>query len=450
MNRERETMFEHSRVEDKTWSTKLSRIGALSASDEKVVFNNLGHMLSAEALKELYSHEPGDRAVGIDGVTKESYGVNLDANLANLITRIRRGTYKPQPARLVEIPKEDGNTRPLAISCFEDKLVQRAVNEILVRIYEPLFLDCSFGFRPGRSQHAALKRLMNSCNKVQTGAVVEIDLRRCFNTIPHAPLHEFLTRKISDSRFLRLINILLKTPTATETGIVANDTGCPQGSILSPVLSNIFLHHVLDEWFTAINASHLGGHGDAIRFADDAIYVFRTKKAAERFAKVLPKRLEKYGLELNEAKSGVITTGQTAALQAATAGDKLPTFKFLGFTCYWGLARSGKFYRLKFTSRSDRMRTKLRGMRQYLRANLNHPDTTVVLDTVRRVVTGWLNYHAVTDNIRKLQAFLHITKRNLLWWFHRRSQRSKMTWDRLIQLLAERRYPTCRITVPLF
>lgn len=155
MNREGETMLEHSRVQDKTWLTKLSRIGALSVSDKKVVFNNLGHLLSVEALRELYSHEPGDRAVGIDGVTKESYGVALDANFANLIIRIRRGTYKPQPARLVEIPKEDGNMRPLAISCFEDKLVQRAINEILVRIYEPLFLDSSFGFRPGRSQHNA-------------------------------------------------------------------------------------------------------------------------------------------------------------------------------------------------------------------------------------------------------------------------------------------------------
>lgn len=275
-------------------------------------------------------------------------------------------------------------------------------------------------------------------------------MRQCFNTIPHAPLHEFLKQKISDRGFLRLINTLLKTPTATETGIVSNDTGCPQGSIISPVLSNIFLHYVLDEWFVAINASHLGGNGEAIRFADDAVYVFRDKKDAERLAKVLPKRLEKYGLELNEAKSGVIAAGQTAALQAATAGNKLPTFKFLGFTCYWGLARSGRFYRLKFTSRSDRMKTKLRGMRQYLRSNLNHPNTAVVLDTVRRVVMGWFNYHAVTDNIRKLRAFLFITKRNLFWWFHRRSQRCKMTWNRLILLLAERKYPTCRITVPLF
>jgi RNA-directed DNA polymerase len=252
-----------------TWSIKLECIGELSARNKDLVFNNLGHIICVEWLRELYRQLDGSKAVGIDGITKEKYGKNLETNLQDLIKRIRRGQYQPQPSRITEIPKEDGSTRPLAISCFEDKLVQLGVSTILNQIYEPLFLPCSFGFRPDRSCHDALKALNQATFEAQNGAVVEIDLRKYFNTIPHGALFEFLARKISDDRFLRLIKTLVKAPTVQEGQVVENELGSPQGSILSPVLSNIFLHHVIDLWFEEISKSHFRGNAKEIRYADD-------------------------------------------------------------------------------------------------------------------------------------------------------------------------------------
>lgn len=192
--------------------TKLDRISEISARNKFMVFNNLGHLINLNLLKEQYHQLDGSKAVGIDGVTKESYGKQLDENLIALLQRIRRSTYRPQPARLVEIPKEDGSTRPLAISCLEDKLVQSTVNLILTKIYEPIFLPCSYGFRPKRNCHDALRNLYKSTYQFWYGAVAEIDLRKCFNTIPHGKLLECLSKKIADKRFLVLINCLLHTP----------------------------------------------------------------------------------------------------------------------------------------------------------------------------------------------------------------------------------------------
>ena len=226
-----------------TWSTKLQRIGELSARDKTLVFNNLGHIIDAAWLRELYRQLDGSKAIGIDGITKDAYGANLEANLNDVIKRIRRGQYQPRPARIVEIPKEDGSTRPLAISCFEDKLIQLAVSQILSKIYEPLFLPCSFGFRPQQSCHDALKALNQATYKFKDGAVVEIDIAKYFNTIPHGPLFEFLKMKISDQRFLQLIDVLIKTPTMQNGIIVPSEEGSPQGSIISPAIANIYLHH---------------------------------------------------------------------------------------------------------------------------------------------------------------------------------------------------------------
>ncbi len=439
--------------ENKTnaWLMKLQRIEARSRAYPDELFNNVFHIIGVDMLRAIYCDMPSNKAIGIDGVSKDVYGENLDENLNLLITRIKRGTYKPKPARLVEIPKEDGSTRPLAISCFEDKLVQEAVNKILNMIYEPLFLNSSYGFRPNRSPHLALKRLTEECYKLKEGAIVEIDLKKCFNMIPHEPLKEFLDEKISDGRFLRLIDSLIKTPMCgKDGGVIPSEMGCPQGSIISPVLANIYLHHVIDKWFEAINISHLNGKGNAIRFADDAVFVFNSRTEAEKFAKVLPKRLAKYGLELNEAKSGILPAGSFLIQKMVNSGVKPPTFKFLGFLCYWGLNKSGKFYRLKFKSRNDRLQNKINGLRKYLKQNLNAPDTGYILDTVKRVILGWMNYHSISDNIRQVKLFDYLVKRNLLRWFRRRSQRSRMTIVRLIEILKERRYPVCKVRVQMY
>jgi len=436
--------------EANAWLIKLQRIEARSQAYPQEVFNNIFHIIGIDMLRTLYFEMPSDKAIGVDRVSKNDYGLNLDENLTLLVTRIKRGTYKPKPARLVEIPKEDGSTRPLAISCFEDKLVQEAVNKILNKIYEPLFLDSSYGFRPNRSPHLALQRLSEESFKLKEGAIVEIDLRKCFNMIPHDHLHTFLEEKISDRRFLRLVNALVKTPVHTKEGLLPSDLGCPQGSIISPILANVYLHHVIDKWFEAINVSHLKGQGKAIRFADDAVFVFHSKTEAEKFAKALPKRLAKYGLELNEAKSGILPAGSFLIQKMIHSGVKPPTFKFLGFVCYWGLSKSGKFYRLKFKSRSDRLQKKINGLKKHLKENRNTPDTGKFLDNIKRVVVGWMNYHSISDNIHQVRLFDNLTRRCLFEWFKRRSQRSKMTFEKLSKTLNERRYPVCKIRVQMY
>jgi retron-type reverse transcriptase len=226
-------MTVHSK-DGQTWLTKLERIGELSTRHKGMVFNNIGHLINADMLIVQYHLLSGSKAIGIDKVTKNLYGMNLKQNIHNLLKRIHRGTYKPKPARITEIPKEDGSKRPLAISCLEDKLVQLAVSTILSKIYEPLFLPCSYGFRPGQSCHDALRALNQTTFKNWSGTLIEIDIRKYFNTIPHSGLKEILRNKISDKRFLRLIDVLITMPIMEDKVVKPNIIGCPQGSSNTP------------------------------------------------------------------------------------------------------------------------------------------------------------------------------------------------------------------------
>lgn len=432
-----------------TWLTKLDRIGELSAQNQGMVFNNIGHLISADMLKEQYRRLDRNKAVGIDKVTKKAYGQQLDENINELLKRVRRGTYKPKPARITGIPKEDGSTRPLAISCFEDKLVQLASSTILSKIYEPLFLPCSYGFRPGRSCHDALRALTAAVFPNMNGAIVEIDIRKYFNTIPHQVLMKLLRKKISDRRFLRLIEVLITAPIIEGKQQERNVRGCPQGSIIAPILANIYLHHVIDEWFETIKHAHLRGGADLIRYADDMVFTFERPEEAERFYRVLPKRLAKYGLELHIDKSQVIPAGLGCAQRAHREGKRLPTFKFLGFTCYWGKARKG-FWRLKYKSRGDRFTAKLKGLRKFLWNNLNAKHPTVILKMVIRVVRGWINYHNISDNERIVDAFRRHCMRIIFKWFNRKGRRHPMRWDRFNRIMKTVGFPQAGKTVSMF
>ena len=408
-----------------TWLTKLNRIGKVSVKNRKVVFNNLGYLINADMLKEQYQQLDEKKAVGVDKVTKKDYGENLDENINMLIQRIRRGTYRPKPARIIEIPKEDGGSRPLAISCLEDKLIQLAVNKILTEIYEPLFSSNSYGYRPGKSCHDALRALNKATYQHPNGAIIEIDISKYFNTIPHKGIKEMLQRKISDRRFLRLIDVLMTAPIMEGNKDRENTEGCPQGSIISPILANIYLHHVIDEWFERIKHTHLKGNAELIRFADDMVFSFACQYDARRFYETLPKRLSKFGLQMHPDKSRCMAAGRMVAQNAENEGKRLETFNFLGFTCYWGKAKSG-FWRLKYTSRKDRFASKLKGLRSYLRENLNTPDTAETVQKVIQVVKGWVNYHAVSDNKRRVRGFLESVKRILLQWLNRRGGKRRV------------------------
>jgi len=368
--------------------------------------------------------------------------------LQSLLAKVRRGAYKPQAARVVEIPKEDGSTRPLAISCFEDKIIQMSATSIFNLIYEPLFLPSTHGYREGISPHNALRALMAYSNQNENGATVEIDLRKYFNSIPHAVLLEILEKKIVDKRFIRLVETLIRTSIMVEGKAIINTRGCPQGSIISAVLSNVYLHYVIDDWFEEIKKTHIKGKAEEVRFADDMVFVFQNKMDAERFYKVLPKRLEKFGLEMHEGKSSIIPSGRTAAVEAHESGKRLPTYKFLGFVCYWGQSRNGD-WRLKYKSRPDRLHAKLNGLRKYLKENLNQK-TQTVMKHVNRVVKGWTNYYAISDNQRRVYSFIITCKHALFQWRNRKGGQRKLNWKQFSALLKATKFPERFKTTSMF
>lgn len=437
----KEKQWSHTAQATKTWLIKLERTGKLAASDTKTVFNNLGHILDIEMLRDIYQESDGKKAIGIDGVTKEEYGKDLNKNLNNLLLRIRKGIYKPKASRIVEIPKEDGSKRPLAISCFEDKLVQTTVNKILCTVFEPIFLPCSFGFRPNRDCHGALKALLEHTYRGHTdGAIVEIDVQKYFNTIPHGILMGFLKQKISDIRFLKLMNSLIKAPILENSREKVNEIGCPQGSCISPTLSNIYLHYVIDAWFSEIGRTHMQGKTAEVRYADDMVFIFERKKDAERFYDVLPKRLGRFGLELKLEKTRMITSGKRAAARAEVKGERLEVYQFLGFICYWCKTRKG-FWRLKYASRRDRFTSKLKEIREFLKENRNTGNATRFLRVVTQIVRGWINYHGISDNQRRVGRFITRCKHLIFEWFGHRGSKRKMTWDRLSRILKEINFP---------
>ncbi len=446
--RKGETMTGHSNT-GMTWTTKLDRIGKRAKAHPDTVFNNLGHVITEELLRVAYEQLEQRKAVGIDKVDKATYGEALTENINILIKKIRRRQYRPKASRIVEIPKEDGSTRPLAISCFEDKMVQLAVSKILEQIYEPVFLPCSYGFRPNRNCHDALRAVRRSTYQLTDGAIVEIDIRKYFNTIPLEHLMSFLRQKISDNRFLWLVETLITAPVMEGGKAVASKKGCPQGSIVSPILSNIFLHYVIDEWLNTVRQTHLKGRVEQVRYADDMVFIFENPEDAKRIFLVLNKRLNRYGLDLHEDKSSMMPSGCKAALRAAEAGTRIPTFKFLGFTCYWGKSRKG-FWRLKYKSRRDRFAATLKELQAFLWEHLNVEDTDGLMRSVIRKVKGWINYHAISDNQRKVSSFLIQVKRIVLKWFNRRGGKRQMNWEKLVIRLNRVGFPKTFKTISMF
>ncbi|SPR03450.1 reverse transcriptase domain-containing protein [Orientia tsutsugamushi] len=437
-------------IDRNTWLTKLERIKLLSSKNQDIKFNNLGHIIDLKMLEEQYKELDSKKAIGIDGITKEDYGKKLKANLLSLLTRIRKGQYQAKPARIVKIPKEDGGKRPLVISCFEDKIIESAVSKILNSVFEPIFLKYSYGFHPKLNAHYALRelnRLTYDFNKV---AIVEIDITKCFNTIKHCELMEFLRKKISDKKFLRLVMKLIETPIIENGTIVTNKEGCRQGSIVSPILANVFLHYVIDSWFAKISKENLIGQTGMVRYCDDMVFVFEMEADAKRFYDVLPKRLNKYGLNINEAKSQMIKSGRDHAANLAKQGKKIASYNFLGFTCYWGKSRFGTTWRLKYTSRRDRFTEKLKGLRKYLRSQLNKQDRTQTLSQVIRVIRGWINYHGISDNKRRVSSFINQSKRAIYNWFNRMGGKRKMNWKRLTEILKRVNFPKIGKIVSMF
>ncbi len=426
----------------KHWKTKLHRISVRSAAQPQGVFNNLGHLLSEEMLIDIFHGLRGNKAVGIDGTTKEKYGKELSQNISKLLSRIRRGSYKPSASRVVKIPKASGGTRPLAISCFEDKLVQTAVKRILEAVYEPLFKDVSHGFRPRRSCHTALRSLSENLYSLFSGSIVEIDIKKCFDTIPHDKLFEIIEQKVQDKRFVRLLEKLVRAPIKEENGRVdISRIGCPQGSSLSPLLCNIYLDHVLDKWFEDIQVHFNGKKQNQIRYCDDAIWIFAKDTDAQRFYQVLPKRLEKYGLSINKEKSGIIRAGSRYSEFLSQNKRRAKVFKFLGFNVYWCRSYTGPF-RARFKSHGKSLSDILGRIKVYLKEHLNTKDFKKFLRDYYSRIKGWMKYHAISGNQERVSVFLQICQRLLHRWWNRRSQRSYVVWNRFSKILKRLKFPS--------
>lgn len=444
-------MKQHS-IANKELNTKLDRIEQRSRKYPQATFNNLGHAIDLDLLRACFYSLDARKAVGMDGITKKQYERKLESNLSEILKKIRNGSYYPKPSRIVEIPKADGSKRPLAISCTEDKIVQEAVRRILERIYEPHFLDCSYGFRPGRNAHQALADLDKRLLKESCKSAVDIDLKKYFNTIPHKPLGRILQKKVKDRRLLYLIIKLLKAPTLDKDGMPQrNEVGSPQGSILSPLLANIYLHYVLDEWFVQVNKELFRGTAHMVRYADDVLFTLGNKEDAFNFHKALIVRLQAFGLTLNEAKTRIIPCGSKVARWYAEAGKKMPTFTFLGFMHVWGKSKNRKrnelFWRIKRQTDSVRFRKKLAEIKTHL---MKYRHSKNLIPYTIAIVRGYMNYFAVNDNKRRIAMFLRAVKRILFRALNRRSQKRSFTWEQFQKVLDRSGYPKASILVNLF
>ena len=396
------------------------------------------HHITPEALRDAYLALKRDAAPGVDGMTWREYGDGLDERLLDLHGRVHRGAYRAIPVRRVEIPKPDGGVRPLGIASLEDKIVQRAVVEqILNPIYESEFYGFSYGFRPGRSAHDALDALAYAVDRRKVNWIVEVDIRQYFDSIDREQLMQFLEMRIGDQRVLRLIRKWLNAG-VIEAGLEVDVVrGTPQGAVISPLLANVYLHHVLDRWFAREwRPREVRGEAYLVRYADDFVLGFEHRSDAERFMEAVGERFAAYGLEVHPEKTRLLEFGRFAAANRAKRGEGRPeTFDFLGFTHYCRTQRNGRFG-LGRKPVAKRMRRTLQAIKAELRKRM-HANPKVTGRWLGRVLRGWLGYYAVPTSAPSLSRFVWFLRRLWLRVLHRRSQRGYFSWERLNALCRE-------------
>ena len=384
-----------------------------------------------------------DGAPGIDGVTAADYEANLDANLLVLLERIRSGSYRAPPVRRTYIPKADGSQRPLGIPTFEDKVAQRAVTMVLEDVYEQDFLPCSYGFRPGRSAHHALRRLQNVLWAKRLYWVLDIDIRKYFDTIPHRDLRAFLDQRVTDGVIRRMIDKWLNAG-AVENGLLRRTTeGSPQGGVISPCLSNVFLHHVLDSWFESEVRPRLAGESTLVRFADDAVMAFDNSVDAERVLAVLGKRLARFGLTLHPGKTRIVDFRPQRAGLACHPTTDGTTFDFLGLTHVWGRSRNGKDMVRQVTAKS-RFARAVAAVSDWCRHH-RHWSSRDQHRRLAAMMRGHFAYYGVGGNSRRLRWFANQVVRVWRKWLSRRDREGVVRWTRLNEMLRRHPLPSVRI-----
>jgi group II intron reverse transcriptase/maturase len=402
-----------------------------------MAFTTLAHHIDMEFLLEACRRTRKDGAVGVDGQTARDFAENLEENLQSLLDRFKSGTYRAPPVRRVLIPKDDGRSqRPIGIPTFEDKALQRAVVMLLEAVYEQDFLDCSYGFRPGRSAHQALQVLWDGLMRMKGGWVLEVDIRSFFDALDHGHLRSFLDQRVRDGVIRRTIDKWLAAGVMEEGAIRYPDSGSPQGGVISPILSNVYLHEVLDGWFEAVVRPRLRGEAFLVRYADDATLVFAREDDARRVLDVLPKRFKKYGLSLHPTKTRLIDF-RRPPLKVDRKGKKPPTFDLLGFTHHWGRSRRGNWVVMRKTSNKSYCRA-VRAVAKWCR-RFRHEKTWWQHQTLVRKLMGHYGYFGITGNGRSLVRFFYAVERLWWQWRSRRSQRARLRWDRFRATL--RHYP---------
>jgi RNA-directed DNA polymerase len=414
-------------------SSELGRVRELARRDKDVRFTALLHHVDVDRLRAAYLALRPRAAPGVDGVTWHEYGRDLEENLRDLHARVHRGSYRAKPSRRTYIPKPDGRQRPLGIAALEDKILQRAVVEVLNAIYEQDFLGFSYGFRPGRSPHHALDALATGITRKRVNWVLDLDFRDYFSRLDHRWLERFVEHQIADRRVLRLLQKWMAAGVIEHGSWTAFEEGVPQGASVSPLLANIYAHYVFDLWAHQWRTRHARGDVIIVRFADDAVVGFEHRDDAERFWAELRDRLARFGLELNAEKTRLIEFGRFAARNRARRGLGRPeTFRFLGFTHICAKTRNGRF-KVKRVTDSKRLHAKLRSVKAELmrRRHQPIPDQGRWLASVLR---GHANYYGVPDNSQALLAFRYFATEHWYRALRRRSQRTRLTWERMRRL----------------
>jgi group II intron reverse transcriptase/maturase len=417
-------------------STKQQRIAELARIHREVAFTSLAHNMDIDWLMEAFRRTRKDGAVGVDGKTGKDYEENLVGNLQSLLDRAKGGDhYKAPPVRRTYIPKADGSERPLGIPTFEDKVLQKGVVMLLEPLYEQDFLDCSYGFRPGRSAHMALEAIWRELGSMGGGWVLDVDIRKYFDTLDHNCLREILDKRMRDGVLRRLIGKWLKAGVLEEGCITHPETGSPQGGVVSPILANVYLHEVLDVWFKEEVKPRLRGKAFLVRYADDFIMGFALEEDARRVMEVLPKRFERFGLRIHPDKTRLVEFKRPREPRDPKGGPG--NFDFLGFTHYWGKSKNGNWVVKRKTAKS-RMSRALTAIGEWMQKH-RHLEIREQQKKLNQKLVGHCRYYGITGNSKALHSFRHAVVRRWQGWLNRRSQRARMNWERMTKLLE--RYP---------
>jgi RNA-directed DNA polymerase len=422
-------------------STGLARVRERARRDPHGRMLSLSHHIDVEALRRAYHRIRRDAAVGVDGVTVEEYGRDLERKLGDLHGRMKAMKYRHQPIRRVHIPKANGKTRPIGVSTTEDKIVQGALRELLEAIYEQDFLECSYGFRPGRSAHDAIQALNRSIGRGEASFILEADIESFFDSVDRPKLREVLGERIGDKSLMRLVGKCLHVGVLDGAEFHTPEEGTAQGSILSPLLGNIYLHHAVDVWYEREVKPRMRGRSCLVRYADDLVFGFERRDDAERVMEVLGKRLARYGLRLATDKTRMLDFRRPPDDQQGGKGPS--TFDFLGFTHYWRRSRQGKWHQA-WKTRKKSLHKAIVALQDWCRNNRHLPIPVQHAALARRIL-GHFNYFGVNGNTKALSLILYRVGRAWRDWLRRRSQRTRMTWERFNRMLREMPFPKVRV-----